>query len=84
VVTAEAAAAMSGALARVAALNHVPQERFSFRHGSIATRRRRLVGLVGQPVDGLPIDRRANVSKLLSVLGLVLAIGGLVVLGRGG
>lgn len=63
-ITPEGAGVMSDALDRVARLNHIPQERFFFRHGSIRTRRRRLQSLVGLPLDALPIDREVAGIKL--------------------
>lgn len=68
VITHEAASAMSGALARVARLNGMPESRFTWRHGSIAARRRRLGALVGTPADRLPIDRKVRTVLWLSVL----------------
>lgn len=78
-VTAPAVAAMAGALESVARLNHIPREKFTWRHGSIADRQRRLERLVGEPVDGLPIDRavrrikRAGLAVLLAsiILGML-------------
>lgn len=64
----EAIEAMSGALAAVADLNHIPQERFSFRHGSIAARRRRLEALSGMPAARLPIDRIVVAVKVASAI----------------
>jgi len=64
---------MSGALARVARLNGMPQTKFTWRHGSIATRRQKLEALVGQPVGALPIDRR--VRRLLILAALTFAAG---------
>jgi Zn-dependent protease with chaperone function len=74
VVTHEAAEAMSGALARVARLNGVSESRFTWRHGSIATRRRRLEALVGLPVDDLPIDRGVRTLRWLSALGFLAGV----------
>jgi STE24 endopeptidase len=77
-ITAPAAEAMASALGQVARLNNIAMERFSFRHGSIGTRRRRLARLVGQPAARLPIDRRVRRLKLAIALGLVV-LGGLTV-----
>jgi STE24 endopeptidase len=77
-VTDEAAGAMSRALGAVAALNHVPPRRFSFRHGSIASRRDRLARLVGRPVDRLEIDRQVRIIKLVSLVGLAVGAGGAI------
>ncbi len=75
VITEQAAGAMAAALRIVAALNHVAPGRFSFRHGSIASRRRRLARLIGHPIDRLPIDRQVRWIKLLSLLGLAISAG---------
>lgn len=77
-VTDEAAGTMSRALGAVAALNHVPPGRFSFRHGSIDSRRARLARLVGRPVNGLWIDRQVRLIKLVSLVALVAGVGGVV------
>lgn len=68
VITHEASWAMSGALARVARLNGMSESRFTWRHGSIATRRQRLGALIGTPVGRLPIDRTVRTVRWLSVL----------------
>ncbi|MFG0285754.1 MAG: M48 family metalloprotease, partial [Phycisphaerales bacterium JB039] len=75
-VTPAAVHAMSGALLAVAVLNHVAPARFSFRHGSIRSRRRRLGRLVGRRVDRLGIDRQVRIIKMLSMLGLAIAVAG--------
>jgi STE24 endopeptidase len=59
-VTPEAVGAMRGALESVARLNHIPRRRFTWRHGSIATRQLKLAQLVGMKADRLPIDRQAR------------------------
>ncbi len=71
----EAVNAMSGALNSVAVLNHIPKNRFTWRHGSIATRQRRLAALVGLPADRLPIDRQARLLILLSAAAGMVAAG---------
>jgi STE24 endopeptidase len=73
-VTPAAAGAMEGALAAVARLNHIPAEAPSFRHGSIASRRRRLRALVGRRADRLPIDRTAARIKAAIALGVVATV----------
>ncbi len=73
-VTQEAAGAMEGALRNVAALNHIPQEKFTWRHGSIAGRRRAIRALVGRPVHDLPIDRAVGAIKGIIVLAIGLAV----------
>jgi Zn-dependent protease with chaperone function len=59
----QAVDAMVGALESVAELNHLPRERFGFRHGSIAERVRRLRALQGVGVDALPIDGQVRWMK---------------------
>lgn len=78
-ITAEAVEAMSGALEAVARLNAIPREKFSWRHGSIAARQRRLLALVGQRADRLAIDRDAAIVKVVS-LTVLLAVCGLAVM----
>lgn len=69
--------AMRGALASVAYLNHVPAERSSWRHGSIAWRRDYLAGIIGRPLDGMEIDRIVAVLAigltLVGAAGIALA-----------
>lgn len=70
----EAAACMAMALDAVAQLNHIPRERFSWRHGSIAARQARLARLIGQPINALPIDRVFRIIRaaiLLTIAGLI-------------
>jgi STE24 endopeptidase len=74
-ITAEAVAAMSSALDAVADLNHMRRERFTWRHGSIASRQRRLRALVGMRADRLKADRDAALVKVVSAVGLALAAG---------
>lgn len=74
VVTADAAEAMSDALRLVAALNGIPERRFSFRHGSIARRRARVAALVGTPVGRAPIDRQVAVIKWSSTVLLACGV----------
>jgi Zn-dependent protease with chaperone function len=69
----EAVYAMAGALGLVARLNHIPLERFGFRHGSIGDRQRRLRALVGQPSDRLHADVHARRAKIVAAC--VLAVG---------
>lgn len=70
--TTRAVVAMSGALTSVAFLNHVPLERPSWRHGSIAWRQGHLRTLVGAPSGALPNDRFVSTICLGSIV-LVLA-----------
>lgn len=70
-VSPEAADLMRGSLQAVAELNGMSIHRFSFRHGSIASRQRKLMELVGRRLDALPIDRQVRRIKLASLLLLV-------------
>lgn len=73
-VTRPAIAAMCGALETVAVANHLPRDRFTFRHGSIATRIERLLTLEGVPLERLPIDASSRRIKLAIGLGCVLVL----------
>lgn len=75
-VSPEAVHAMSSALSSVAALNGLSPRAPSWRHGSIATRQQKLRGLVGLPVDALPIDRVVRRIKLAVILAMVIGLGG--------
>lgn len=68
-ITPEAAQAMASALATVADLNHIPRERFSWRHGSIAQRMRTLARLPGTPSHRLPIDSTVRVMQICTIVG---------------
>ncbi len=59
----EGAESMIGALRAVSQLNHVPANRWSFRHGSIARRIANLRGLVGLDAAHLPIDGQVRAIK---------------------
>jgi Zn-dependent protease with chaperone function len=72
--TPAAVAAMSGALASVAFLNRVPPERPSWRHGSIAWRRRYLATLAGAPIGALAVDRFVAFLGWSSVVIVLVAI----------
>jgi Zn-dependent protease with chaperone function len=72
-ITPEAVSAMTSALDTVAYLNHIPRHRFTWRHGSIASRQRRLLALVGQRADRLWPDREARMVKLMAVLAMFVA-----------
>ncbi len=86
IATVTAADAMSGALANVAVLNHIDPVSFSFRHGSIATRRRRIAALVGRRLDALDVDRRVRRLKVVGLVALavVLVLAAVDPLGTGG
>lgn len=75
VVSSAGAVSMASALLVVSHANGVPMERFSWRHGSIASRRRHLESLIGRPVDALPIDRTVRLLNLvsMSIIGLAAA-----------
>lgn len=75
-VTPEAAGSMARALGSVAILNRMDPGRFTFRHGSIRARQRRLARLVGMATRSLPIDRRVRVIKAMALVsvGLVVAM----------
>lgn len=70
-ITPEAAAAVAGALQTVADLNAMNPRARSFRHGSIYTRQRRVLALVGADASRLPIDRTVRRIKLIAVVALV-------------
>ena len=74
-ISGEAVEAMSGALLSVARLAHMPEGKFSFRHGSILTRCRNLQGISGMYANRLPIDRTVRRIKLAAAVGLASAIG---------
>ncbi|HEX8876080.1 MAG TPA: M48 family metalloprotease [Phycisphaerales bacterium] len=80
-VTAESVAAMNAALGAVAELNGVPRDRFTWRHGTIAGRQEHLETLVGTRLEALPIDRVVRWIKGVTLLGVVLAVGLVVMLG---
>ncbi|MFG0274842.1 MAG: M48 family metallopeptidase [Phycisphaerales bacterium] len=69
--TEEATRAMAGALGRVAALSHIPTERFTWRHGSIGSRQRAILHLAGRPLDAFDADRAANRAKRATLVALV-------------
>lgn len=73
-VSMDAARIMAGTLVHVAELNAIPVARFSFRHGSIAARCRKVFALAGRPIDHLPQDRVARVIKVASLLLLFAAV----------
>ncbi len=73
-VRASAVLAMCRALGRVAELNGVEPRTPSWRHGSIQSRQRHLVGLLGQPVRRLRIDRQIVAIKMAGVLLLAAVV----------
>lgn len=75
-IDADSAQTMIDALQQVADLNHIPIQKNSWRHGSIAWRQNYLRSLIGKPIDHLPIYRQMrwiNLASLASVL-LVIAV----------
>lgn len=70
-VTPFAAESMAGALEDVARLNHIPRDKFSWRHGSIADRCRRIHRMIGLPAHRLPSSRAARRARWLIVAGLI-------------
>ena len=73
-VTRPAIAAMCGALEIVAQANHIPRSRFTFRHGSIATRIDRLRALDGLPLSQIPIDAVSTRLKWAIALSCAIVI----------
>jgi STE24 endopeptidase len=67
--------AMSTALSAVADANGVAVEKFTWRHGSIASRRRHLRTLLGVPRTAMPIDRVVRVIKVVSAIVIFAALG---------
>jgi hypothetical protein len=74
-VSVEGVDAMRSALTAVAGINGVELQRFTWRHGSIASRQRHLLGLIHQPIDRLPIDRLVRAIEVASVVAIVLVVG---------
>lgn len=73
-VSPEAVAAMVGALGSVAELNHLPPDKPSWRHGSIAHRQHRLRLIIGEPIENLSIDRKVRWLKRGVAVGLAAMI----------
>jgi Zn-dependent protease with chaperone function len=67
--------AMSTALSAVADANGVAVEKFTWRHGSIASRRRHLRTLLGVPRTAMPIDRVVRAIKVVSTIVILAALG---------
>ncbi len=66
----DASATMASALDRVARLNGIDPGKFTWRHGSIRERQRRLMRLAGQDAGRLGADRQARLVKILSLVAL--------------
>ncbi|GAB4545597.1 MAG: hypothetical protein Tsb0013_03610 [Phycisphaerales bacterium] len=62
---------MSDALGAVARFNHIPPAKFSYRHGSIRARQRRLEGLVGKRTTDVPVDRLVRWLKRTVIVGAI-------------
>ncbi len=73
-VTPEAVGVMASALQTVARLGGMPSTRFTWRHGSIAARQRRLRALTGRAIDRLPIDRQVRAIKGVAAGVLVVSV----------
>ena len=67
--------AMRSALTAVAGVSGVDLQRFTWRHGSIASRQRHLLELIHRPVDRLPIDRVVRTIEIVSVVAITLVVG---------
>ncbi|MFM9959026.1 MAG: M48 family metallopeptidase [Phycisphaerales bacterium] len=66
--------AMADALRRVARLARIDARKFTFRHGSIASRIDAVRALAGRPADGLPIDRTVRRMKAVTAMGVVVTM----------
>jgi Zn-dependent protease with chaperone function len=73
-ITGEAAQSVSQALISVAYHNGIHEEKFQWRHGSIADRRRRVLALVGSRIDQLSIDRVSAFLRWGSVFVIAVII----------
>ncbi|MEZ6243425.1 MAG: M48 family metallopeptidase [Phycisphaerales bacterium] len=71
----DASATMASALEHVARLNGLDPTKFTWRHGSIRERQRRLMRLPGREADRLGVDRQARLVKALSLLALIAGAG---------
>lgn len=68
------AATVAATLGEVAHANGMSIDKVSLRHGSIATRQRKVRELVGQPVSGVPIDRLAQRIKIIAAITLIAGL----------
>jgi STE24 endopeptidase len=73
-ITPQAVGAMAGALQSVADLNGIDPDTFTWRHGSVTERLRRLRRLIDKPINALPIDRQVLWIKAAAVVGLVVSV----------
>ncbi|MCA9311634.1 MAG: M48 family metalloprotease [Phycisphaerales bacterium] len=67
----DAVVAMSSALGAVGHFNHIPLDRFTWRHGSLRGRQRRLHELAGVAAHQVPVDRLVRRIKIALTLGAV-------------
>ncbi len=74
IIDAAACQAMADALTRVARLAHLEESRFTFRHGSIAQRKRNVMALAGESADKLIADRAPRVIKCLATIGILMVL----------
>jgi STE24 endopeptidase len=72
-------AIFASALDRVATLNGIPREEYSWRHSSIASRIRSLAALAGDPRTALQFDRRLR--RLQTGLWIVAIVGAAACIG---
>jgi STE24 endopeptidase len=73
-ISAPAVKVMCSALQAVAELNGIDPEQFTWRHGSVRERQRRLGKLVRTSLEALPIDRQVLWIKVAAVVGMVGSI----------
>lgn len=64
------AATVAATLGEVARANGMSIDKVSLRHGSIATRQRKVCELIGRPLTALPIDRVATRIKVVAAITL--------------
>lgn len=74
VIAIDASRIMVSTLTNVAAQNGISVTRFSFRHGSIATRCNNVMALAERPADRLWPDRAARGIKLVSIVLLTASL----------
>ncbi len=79
VVDASSASTVAATLGEVAYANGMSIDKLSIRHGSIATRQRKVSQLVGVSIDAFPIDRQVRVIKLISIIFLAIGIAAMFV-----
>lgn len=79
VIDESSAATVAATLGEVAHANGTSIDKISLRHGSIATRQRKVRALVGQPVSVVPIDRVARRIKIVAAVTLVVGLAAMLV-----